>query len=262
MAIAVALTANNANAAIMLVDSVGFTSASGSTEDSDADAATHTVPAGDLGGFNPNGADKLVVVIGNEGLNNGALSNDVTGVTYGGVAMTMAVERFGNGNRGGEIWYLDNVGVTGDFVITYAGSSGGLGFGAYALNNAAPGVAQTASTTATSGSEANIADMTMTALEGDFVVAGFARNNTDTGGGIGVAAPLTQLFYGDTDGSSAASGYQIVAADGPVTPDIQRLSNNVGALFAARFEAVAIPEPSSLVILGLGVLLLARRCRS
>ena len=68
--------------------------------------------------------------------------------------------------------------------------------------------------------------------------------------------PLQQLFYTNMGSSSAASAYQENVAAGTVTPDIDQLSNNVAALYAAAF---AVPEPSSLALLGLGGLLIARR---
>ncbi len=232
------MLAPTTQAQVSLVSSAFYASNIGSTEDFDFVDSTHTITSVESGSFDANGVDKLVVSIGSEGLDNGAQSNDVISVTYGGAAMSMAIERYGNGNRGGEIWYLDNVAVTGDFVITYAGATSGLGFGAYALSGTAAGVGQTASTTATSESETNIADMEMTASAGDFIVAGLARNNFDNGGGIGVVAPLTELFYASgIDGASAASAYQEVTVTGPVNPQIFRLSNNVGALYAAIFEA-------------------------
>ena len=256
-------TAGSSDAAIALVNSVGFGNVTGSGDDADGNPATRTVGASELGTFNANGVDKLVVTVGGEGNSNGAESNLVTSVTYGGVPMNKVVDRYGGGNRGNSMWYLDDVSVTGEFVITFAQSQSGLGFAAYALNGTLAGTAAaTASTTANTATAGYNADMTMSiTVPGEFVIAALARNNFDDGGGQGVVAPLTQLFYAtSTDGSSAAGAYQFVPAAGTVTPTIYNLTNGVGSVIAASFQPV--PEPSCAALLTLGALGLTRRRRA
>ena len=72
-------------------------------------------------------------------------------------------------------------------------------------------------------------------------------------------APLSELYYGNTSGSSAAGAHQITGAPGAVTPTIYDLTNGAGSVIAARWAA--IPEPSAAILGAFGSLLLLRRRR-
>lgn len=259
--LALALLVHTCPAAISIVDSVGFGTETGST------ASSRTVSAGgELGTFSANGADKLIVTIGGEGVTNGGSSPTVTALTYGGVSLIKVFENYVN-NRGNSMWYLDNVSVTGNFVITYAGDSDDLGFAAYALNGTAAGTAEV--TGSTTGHGANLP--TQVALNvttaGSFVAASFARNNfdnsntTSTPNATGVVAPLTSLYYTNNGGTaSTAAGYANNVAAGTFNAQIEELTNNAGSLIAASFAPV--PEPSAAALLGVfGLSVLIRRRR-
>jgi hypothetical protein len=254
------IVAATSHGAITLVDSVGFGNTTGSlqTEDGDADNI-RTVGASELGTFNANGVDKLVVVIGGEGEGNGTGDNTVTAVTYGGVSMNLVGSSYNGNNQGTTMWYLDNVSVTGSFEITFAENQSGLGFGAYALNGTVAGTAATfVSTTANSGTTQHDTDMSLTTtVPGEFVIGSFARNNQPNP--WEAQAPLTELFKDFTDGSSMISAYREVATPETFIPTFVNLTNGAGGILAASFQP--IPEPSSLALsmMGFGILWFFRR---
>lgn len=233
----IALTVASAtatHAAIIVTDSGGYAFA--------GSASSHTVTSANLGGFDANGADKLVVSISGE--RSGTSNNTVSGVTYGGVALTPAIaaDSASTSARKHSIWYLDDVSVTGNIVVTYVQSQSGIGLSAVALTGTVDGVADT---------EANGAIITTTS--GEFVLAAGLAN----GGAISADAPLTQLLSsadGSTGSSTGAAGYYIVPTAGSFTPAFTGDESFV----AASFQAV-IPEPASLALLGLGGLLMIKR---
>jgi hypothetical protein len=238
------LSPNASHAQITLVDWVGFGSGTGSTSN------TRTVSSGELGTFTANGADKLVVTIGGEGINNAAAgagnSPKVLSLTYGGVALTKVFENYIN-NRGNSMWWLDNVAVTGDFVITYEGDSDDLGFAAYAMDGTLAGTAE--DTGSVTGHGANLPTRVQldVTTAGSFVVAALARNNYDNQNtsipapNTGVVAPLTSLFYTNNTGASTAAGYATNVAAGTFNAQIEELTNDAGSLIAASFK----PAPAT-----------------
>lgn len=206
-------------------------------------ASSHTVTSANLDTFNANGSDKLVVTITGERA--GASNNTVTGVTYGGEALSLAIaaDSASSTARKLSIWYLDDVNVTGDIVVTYAGSQSGIGISALALNGTVDGLVSTVNNGAIT-----------TTTNGEFVVAAGVAN----GGAITAETPLTQLLSsadGSTGSSTGSAGYYTVPTAGSFTPSF----TGDESFIAASFQAV--PEPGSLALLGLGGVLIASRRR-
>lgn len=221
-----------ATAAIILDDSGTFAVNSGV-------GSSLTLTSADLQNFNANGSDKLVVTANAE--RSGASGNgDVTAMTYGGVSLTK-IEGSSSSIRNVSVWYLDDVIVSGDLVITFNNASG-AGVSAVAL----------------SGTAAGFADSTLNGAlnttAGDFVIAAAINNNA--GNPPTANAPMTQLFSADTGSSGGAAGY--AEATGPTfTPSWGGATTEayVGASFTV------IPEPASLMLLATGGVFLLSRHR-
>ena len=151
-----------------------------------------------LGGFDPTGADKLVVTTADE---NGSR---FTSVTYDGTNLSMAVERNNSGTFC-QIWYLDfaTAATQGDLVLAGGGSSS-AGVSILAMTNTAAGFVTKATAGATSISFDPVYD-------GSAVVAAFAGN----GDGNAIAqSPLTALLNGTAlgGGSRGGSGWVVTNA--------------------------------------------------
>lgn len=240
--VAVSILTGSAHATTITVDDFGGFAFVGS-------ASSHTVTSSNLGGFDASGSDKLVVSITGE--RSGTSNNTVSGVTYGGVPLTqaIAVDSQLTSARKHSIWYLDDVNVSGDIVVSYVQSQSGIGLSAVALSNTVAGVAATVSNGAITTTSA-----------GEFVIAAAIAN----GGAVSANGPLTPLLSsadGSTGSSTGAAGYSIVPTAGSFTPDFAGDESFVAASFQA---AVPVPEPSSLTVglIGLGGLLVARRRRA
>ena len=258
------LAAASSQAAITLLDSDYFTQNINGVADS-----SHTIASGDFanGGLTLSGASKLVVSIGNEGFSNGANNATTTSVTYGGVSLSQAVQA-GSG-RAASIWYLDLTGQTftgSDFVVTYNNSGSGadgMGFGAYVLSGTKTGFSAFASGVGGAGITDSTIELT-TLTAGEFVVGAMARNNFDSDGaggdGVRFSDPLQELYYADLAGASAASGSFTAGAAGAYDLIINDTTNSTAVFVGASFEA--IPEPSSALLGGLGLLALFRRRRA
>jgi hypothetical protein len=157
-------------------------------------------------------ADMLVVMTSAE---LGNLSGDPMTVTYGGVAMNLAV-----GNRiNSGIWYLDlsTPGITGtDVVVDMSGYASRNGFAAGWLSingNLAADKAIALHGTGTSAAQSNTVDLTATVQT--FDVVNFNGNNTS--GTITVNSPNPTVIYTDNNIGSARSAAAYVAEVEPGT---------------------------------------------
>jgi len=235
---ALLMSASASSAAIALLDSGGVAKTQTS-------ASTITVTSTDLGTFDANGASKLVVTVSGE--RGGAGSYAHAGVTYGDVEMTLILgSATDNTARYISMWYLDNVTVTGDFVVDFGGNGSGVGFGAVALSGTkAGGAADSSFSLGTSTS------ITTTTASEFLMAAGMANGTTAPT----ASSPLTQLFSGDTGSSSGAAGHRFVTSASTVTPTF----TGANGVIAASFEA--IPEPSAALLGAIGFLVLLRRRR-
>jgi hypothetical protein len=158
------------------------------------------------------GADMLVVMTTAE-LGNGNMT-----VTYGGIAMKLAV-----GNKANSaIWYLDlaTPGIIGSNVVvdlSLAGSRNGFAAGWVSIDgNLAAGESITLHSTGTSAAQSNTVDLTTTAVE-TFNVVNFNANNTSKV--ITVNSPNPTVIYTDNNIGSAegAAAYASAVAAGSHT---------------------------------------------
>ena len=226
-----------------------------------------------LGTFVATGSDKLV--LGFQNKDTGAVTGPpVLDVTYGGAAMTQAIQQ-ASGRQRNSIFYLDNVASDGNLVVRFTdgGTSNQASWtlGLYALNGTAAGVNDTATERHLSaGGDLNDGGASVNvSTDTGFVLNLYARNN----GNLNFTSP-TPPFTVDadstvpTDGGALAHLYAsaVVNASG----DYFTVASGHGGgtpqstMVAAAFNAappVAIPEPSTTALLGLGALGLILRRR-
>jgi len=199
----------------------------------------HDFTNAELGGFTASGADKLVVAFSGENHAGGASS-----VTYGGAGLTEA-HRVENGQRVAHIWYLDNPTSDGTLVFDMVNSSAnGVGGAIFVLNGTKAGIGAVGSTSVE------------TTADDSLVV--FAAVNNSSSNPPNPSGSLTLLASNDSGSSGHGSGYVQVPTSG-TTANSSFTGDTIDA--TAGVEFLAIPEPASLALMGLGGLLIAGRNR-
>jgi hypothetical protein len=237
-AIVIATTTVGVDAAVITIDDTGVF---GQKYDQTRPAgARYVLDSAALGGFDASGSDKLVLTFGGEGQ-----TPAFDEVSYGGVDLTRIVYAE-PGGQDVAIWYLDNPG-SGDLVVDLTRGNG-IGLSVMALSNTVDGYAATAV-----NASGNTTSITTTGTDSLVVAAGERNNNTS----LVAVAPLVQVYSGEAGSSSHGSAYQQVAVSGTtITPAF------VSAEGVLAVEFLAIPEPASLALLGLGGLMMIRRRRA
>lgn len=222
--------------------------------------------------FDASGFDKLVVIVTGENGNPGSLAGNVTSVTYDGVALIQAVDRNPIDNAApnqtplgatidqvySSIFYLDSPSTSTGLISAVINSRGNVTV--FGLNGTAPGVG----VTIIGAQEARSIDLTTS--EGSIVIAALGMggngntanvasvNTVDPSNFIEVSAQEEGNIY---DGHVTA--YQINSAAG--TNSYAFTGGNVIGSHIIAAEFLAVPEPSSILLCGLGFFAIFRRRR-
>jgi hypothetical protein len=192
----------------------------------------------------PNG--KLVVTIGAE------LNGSISGVTYGGVALTAAIDNNAEAYRVAAVYYLDDPDAgTDDLVVTFSGAVRSR-IGAVSLGNAADGVSVTADAVAASTASLSV-DLTTIAKD-TLVIAAFSQNAQGNGTITQPYSAGERISHGDSGSSFTSTGYvQVPEPSGPTTYTWTITSpETCDAVLAGFASAGAIPSDPIQVLASAG----------
>ena len=207
-------------------------------------------------GFTAAGTDKLVLMYSSKRDSDSSGGAGISSISYGGALLTNAIYFNGLGNQTqratGVIAYLDNVTTDGNLRIALDSNDGtNYSFSLFALNGTAAGVSDTAS----SSNNPSDAAVTVSTSSG-FTLQEAARNNQNLAAGTAGYTTIQSLSGGSY---VSLSQYQVTSSAGDYFAEV---NNTVSKLvLGASFDAAAIPEPSTLFLVGLGSLILLRRRR-
>lgn len=193
-------------------------------------------------------SDMLVVTISVE------KSTDPITVEYGGKPLTEAVSS--SDGSGASLWYLANPGESGELIIDTTGVAtfNGMGVGITSLISEDDELTEIGLHTVGSSNGSDSVDITTTIADSFVMIAADANATT---GSVALDAPLTLVGSAvDVGSSQAGAGYENGITAGMHTYSWSPNASPRG-MVAASF--VVIPEPGSLVLLGIGGLLLVRR---
>jgi len=206
----------------------------------------------DVSGFDLNGGNAVVVIATSESYSDFA-------VTFGGEALTAV--RATEGAQSAEVFYLINPSSTsGDLVISSTdggGSGSDFSYSYFALGNVG---ALADSDVQTSTSTADITVNYGTSADGGFVVAGLINNRFNGNASSSVPSLVTPpggnldtVIFSNATGSNNRSShnYGSVATAGANSETFENFSGR-NAVAVVAFDAVVIPEPSSMILVGLG----------
>lgn len=218
----------------------------------------------DASGFNPSGSDKLVAAIIGRG---GSFLTAPT-VTFNGQEMNHIVTRdtpAASTHRGvSSLFYIDAPGTGGNLMLTYNTQIQDLGIVLFALSGTATGF-----TGSTIQSNNSLSGTIATSVDGSLVIAGGWYGDDFTAPvevSLSVDSPLTSVLSTQIDAtnpsSAAAAGYYLDPDAGNVSISFTGSSGTpVSNFVAAAFAPAPIPEPSVMLLGGLGLLALLRRRR-
>jgi hypothetical protein len=223
------------------------------------------------GNFNAFGADKIVVIATGEHGNPNTLSNGITDVTFNGISFTRAVDRNSItvsesplvvDQTWNDIWYLDASDYTGGTFPNLSLQISGVNpttrgiITVFGLAGTANGVGNTV----IGSRDSNTASLTTSA--GSIVIASYGM------GGNGNTAILAGTSYESgtqlsavvqgTNWNAHVTGYTNDVAAGNASYSFVDETPTGAHVIAAEF---LIPEPSSALLGGLGLLVILRRRR-
>ena len=207
-------------------------------------------------GLDLTGADKLVVSIGAQSTGSNDPDRDWETVTFNGVTMIEAVRRGGDTASAYQsgIYYLDadDLPVVGDLTVSATKLNvRGLSATAWVLSGTADGHGQTGASDGTSTSLTTTADDSWVLAHATVAGTTAPVAQSPLTAGLTVVNP-----YNGSSQTGNGTGYQTVALSGTnLTPAFDIGGTTVAA------EFLAVPEPGSLALLGLGGLLVASRRR-